>query len=43
MGPPRNQKDVRSFLELIGYYWNYVPNYGEVAVSLVCLTNAHTE
>ena len=40
MGTPANQKDVRAFLGLTGYYRKYVPDYGDVAEPLVRLTDA---
>lgn len=41
--PPRNQKEVRSFLGLTGYYRSYVKDYGEIAEPMVRLTDARTE
>ena len=35
---PRNQKEVRAFLGLSGYYRNYIPQYSDVAEPLVRLT-----
>ena len=38
--PPRNQKEVRAFLGLSGYYRKYIPHYADVAEPLVRLTEA---
>jgi hypothetical protein len=35
---PKTKKQLRSFLGLIGYYRNYIPNYAAIAVPLTDLT-----
>ena len=34
---PRRVKEVQSFLELVNYYWKFIPNYSQVAEPLTHL------
>ena len=38
LAPPTSQKAVRSFLGMVGYYREHIPNYAEIALPLTELT-----
>ena len=40
MAPPRNTREVRSFLGFVGYYRSLIPNFSEIAVPISELTKA---
>ena len=42
MLPPRNPKEVKQFLELIGYYRKFVPRFSDLARPLNALTRKET-
>ena len=35
---PVTQRDLRSFLEMVGYYRRFVQNFGKIAASLTAAT-----
>ena len=36
--PPRNPKEVKQFLELVGFYCKFIPCFADIARSLAFLT-----
>ena len=43
MLPPKTPKEIKQFLEIIGYYGKFVPRFSELARPLNALTRKNTE
>ena len=38
ISPPRNPKEIKQFLGLVGYHWKFIPHFEEIARQVTSLT-----